>query len=209
MADMTMWHPVALGADIPAGTVAPVRLHGDEVVLWRDEAGILHAWEDRCPHRGMRLSFGFVRKGRLACLYHGWQFDGEGRCRHIPAHPDLSPPGTIRARTWRADEAHGFVWLAHDGSESLPAMKDGAFTAARSIAIESARGTVAAALGIGQDPVLSRDGLICAVHAADGETTMLHVAVANPADAADAALWAQRTRDSIERGEAVAWELHL
>jgi Rieske [2Fe-2S] domain len=31
------------------------------VVVWRGQDGKVHAWEDWCPHRGMRLSFGFAR----------------------------------------------------------------------------------------------------------------------------------------------------
>ena len=46
-----------------------------------------HVWEDRCPHRGMRLSMGFVRSDRIACLYHGWQYGTDGHCLYIPAHP--------------------------------------------------------------------------------------------------------------------------
>ena len=71
-----------------------------EIVLWRDEAGASHAWEDRCPHRGMRLSFGFVRGNHIACLYHGWQYDTAGQCRYIPAHPNLEVPDTIKVATF-------------------------------------------------------------------------------------------------------------
>ena len=40
----------------------------------------------------MRLSHGFVRSEKLACIFHGWQYDGAGSCVGIPAHPDLAPP---------------------------------------------------------------------------------------------------------------------
>jgi len=31
-----------------------------------------------------KLSEGQIVDGRLECLYHGWQFDGEGKCVKIP-----------------------------------------------------------------------------------------------------------------------------
>ena len=110
------WTPVALSRDLPAGTSLGAVCGGAEIVVWRDRGGTVRAWEDRCPHRGMKLSFGFVRGDRLACLYHGWSFDGQGRCRTIPSHPDLAPPETIRVAGYDAREALGMVWAANAGT---------------------------------------------------------------------------------------------
>jgi nitrite reductase/ring-hydroxylating ferredoxin subunit len=105
------WTPVALAADLPPGTVVGVVVDGSEVAIWRDAEGRAHAWEDRCPHRGMKLSFGFVRGDRLACIYHGWEYDGDARCRRIPAHPDLEVPASICANAYALAEAGGLLWL--------------------------------------------------------------------------------------------------
>lgn len=56
-----------------------------------------------CPHRGMRLSLGFIRGDQVACLYHGWHYDA-GQCRYIPAHPQLTPPETIRVQAFETAE---------------------------------------------------------------------------------------------------------
>jgi nitrite reductase/ring-hydroxylating ferredoxin subunit len=109
---MSGWVAAALSADLALGEVFGTRAGGVELALWRDEAGAVHAFEDRCPHRGMRLSLGFVRGDVLACLYHGWRFSGDGACRHIPAHPELKPPSTIRAAGFPAAERGGLVWVA-------------------------------------------------------------------------------------------------
>lgn len=114
------WTPVALARDIEAGTSAGVVLQGAEIVVWRDTAGRVHAWEDRCPHRGMKLSFGFVRGDRIACLYHGWEYDGTATCRYIPAHPDLAVPASIRVERYQATEASGLVWVAAEGTDGAP-----------------------------------------------------------------------------------------
>lgn len=104
------WHPVALSTSIEPGSSAGTHIDGREYVVWRDNSGVAHVWEDRCPHRGMKLSFGFVRGDHIACLYHGWQYDTGGRCRYIPAHPDLEVPATIKVPVFTTVEALGMIW---------------------------------------------------------------------------------------------------
>ena len=93
--DRNGWHAVALSNDVEPGSSNGTHLFGEEIVVWRDGAGVPHVWVDRCPHRGMRLSYGYVRADRIACLYHGWQYGTDGRCLRIPAHPDIEPPASI------------------------------------------------------------------------------------------------------------------
>jgi nitrite reductase/ring-hydroxylating ferredoxin subunit len=108
------WHPVALSGSIDPETSAGTHLDGREYVVWRDTSGVAHVWEDRCPHRGMKLSFGFVRGDHIACLYHGWQYDTAGRCSYIPAHPDLEVPATITVPVFGTAESCGMIWATTD-----------------------------------------------------------------------------------------------
>lgn len=129
------WHPVALSASIEPGSSAGTHIGGSEFVVWRDNSGAAHVWEDRCPHRGMKLSFGFVRGDHIACLYHGWQYDTAGRCRYIPAHPNLEVPKTITVPVFPAVEAAGMIWTATGSAEpASPAPADtGETTPVRSL----------------------------------------------------------------------------
>jgi phenylpropionate dioxygenase-like ring-hydroxylating dioxygenase large terminal subunit len=79
--------------------------------LWRSDHG-LHAWRDLCLHRGTRLSLGKVSNCRLICPYHGWQYNHEGRCAHIPAHPDQKPPDKARVDSFSVCEQDGIVWVS-------------------------------------------------------------------------------------------------
>lgn len=110
MTSQPIWSPVALSNMIEPSTSTGAVVNGAELVVWRDSSGKAHVWEDRCPHRGMRMSFGFVRGDHLACLYHGWQYDTAGQCRHIPAHPQLEVPQTIRMQTFATAERNGIIW---------------------------------------------------------------------------------------------------
>jgi phenylpropionate dioxygenase-like ring-hydroxylating dioxygenase large terminal subunit len=105
------WHPVADSAKLTAGALLPVRLLDREVVLWRDSGGKVHAWLDRCPHRGTRLSIGRIEADEVICAYHGWRFAGSGQCTHFPALPDLTPPANACARQYHVEEMYGLVWV--------------------------------------------------------------------------------------------------
>jgi phenylpropionate dioxygenase-like ring-hydroxylating dioxygenase large terminal subunit len=79
------WYVIAKSADIAPGAVLAVEALGQSLVLWRDTGGQLHCLEDRCPHRGARLSHGSVREAGIACRYHGVTVDGSGTIAEVPA----------------------------------------------------------------------------------------------------------------------------
>jgi phenylpropionate dioxygenase-like ring-hydroxylating dioxygenase large terminal subunit len=105
------WHPVAAGARLAVGSLAPVRLLELDLVLWRSADGRVHAWEDRCPHRGTRLSIGRIEDDHLVCAYHGWCFAASGRCSRFPALPGVTPPDKAAARIYAVDEKYGLIWV--------------------------------------------------------------------------------------------------
>lgn len=114
------WHPVMQSTQLTLDAAKAAQLLGAALVLWRDSAGVVHAWEDRCPHRGTKLSMGTVSslqgKDTLTCAYHGWVFGNSGRCQHIPALPQLGGSGggnalTQSATVFNACEAYGLVWV--------------------------------------------------------------------------------------------------
>ena len=113
------WAPVALSSDLPPGTVIPAWTSVGSIALWRSQSGRATASSDRCPHRGMRLSHGFVRGEALSCIYHGWSYSVSGGCIRIPAHPDLVPPDSIRVAVQQVEESGGILWVA----VGLPAMR--------------------------------------------------------------------------------------
>lgn len=124
------WFVVATSADVPPGQIVQSFLHGQELALWRDTHGAVQVWENRCPHRGTRFTIGRIVDDQLACAYHGWRFAADGHCTHIPAHPDLTPPRPICAKTYAVRERYGMIWASLGSPEedvpALPAFTDGA-----------------------------------------------------------------------------------
>jgi 5,5'-dehydrodivanillate O-demethylase len=81
------WHPVAAVAELRAQPTKLVRILGESLVLYRDRRGGLGLIQDYCPHRGTSLLYGIPEDDGLRCPYHGWKFDGAGRCLDMPAEP--------------------------------------------------------------------------------------------------------------------------
>jgi phthalate 4,5-dioxygenase len=105
------WQPVALAEELPPGAAPrPVRLLGENLVLFRnakDEIGLMAL---RCPHRGADLSFGRVEPDGLRCLYHGWLMGMNGRCLDQPGEPaESSYKEKIRHRAYPCREAGGLI----------------------------------------------------------------------------------------------------
>ncbi|AGS24225.1 Rieske 2Fe-2S domain-containing protein [Rhizobium etli] len=149
------WTPVALSADLPPATVIPAWTPLGAIALWRSQSGRASASSDRCPHRGMRLSHGFVRGEALSCIYHGWSYSPAGGCIRIPAHPDLVPPETIRVAVQQVAESDGIVWIAV-GEPAMPPPRLDNLAPIRSLTLDADVAAIEAAAGEKADA----DGLI-------------------------------------------------
>ncbi|MBD2461952.1 aromatic ring-hydroxylating dioxygenase subunit alpha [Oscillatoria sp. FACHB-1407] len=108
--NLNHWYVVAQSGEVQAKPVG-VTLWHQAIVLYRDQSGEVHALEDRCPHRHVRLSEGNVVNGQLECIYHGWQFNAEGRCAAVPYLADNQKLPTCQIRTYPVREQDGFIWL--------------------------------------------------------------------------------------------------
>lgn len=118
------WQPVAL-ADELAGNrpVVPVRLLGQDLVLFRDENGQLGLLDRDCPHRGADLAFGRLENGGLRCAFHGWLFRADGQCLETPAEPAGSRMcERIRQRSYPVQECNGMIfgYLGEGEPPALP-----------------------------------------------------------------------------------------
>ena len=105
------WHPVASLAQLEATPVLGVRLLGEDIVVWCCGDDVF-AWQDLCVHRGTRLSLGKAIGATLQCPYHGWTYGADGKCMHMPAHPDQAPPDKARVKTYQAQVKYGLVWAS-------------------------------------------------------------------------------------------------
>ena len=83
------WQPVATSEEMPiGGDPMPVKIMGEDLVLFRNDEDRLGLIGLHCAHRGTDLSYGRVEDGGLRCLYHGWLYDINGQCIDQPAEPE-------------------------------------------------------------------------------------------------------------------------
>jgi len=123
------WYPVAYSSDLTDKPHA-ARLFGDGYVAWRGGTGVVYAALDQCPHRGARVSQGWISEGCLVCPYHGWQYGDEGVCVRIPQNEEgTAIPPRAKLTQVHADERYGLVWLCvapepREGIPVLPELED-------------------------------------------------------------------------------------
>jgi len=119
------WQPAALAEELQGKRpVKPVRLLGEDLVLFKDDAGRYGLLEKHCAHRGADLAFGRCEDGGLRCPFHGWLFDVEGKCLETPAEPDGSPLcKRVRQKAYPVVERSGILF-AYMGPGEAPAFPD-------------------------------------------------------------------------------------
>jgi phenylpropionate dioxygenase-like ring-hydroxylating dioxygenase large terminal subunit len=117
------WHPVGLAAD--AGTTPrPVKVLGEELILFRDGQGRPGLVYPRCCHRGTTLYYGKIEERGIRCCYHGWLFDVEGHCLEMPCEPNPTGPQCQRVRQpwYPVEERYGLVFAYLGPPEKKPVL---------------------------------------------------------------------------------------
>jgi len=117
------WWPVALAEEVKDIPV-PVKLLGEELVLFRDLSGRLTLLGAYCSHRRASLEYGIIQAEGIRCAYHGWCYDRRGRVVDRPAEP-IRTATNIQHPWYPAKELSGFVfaYLGHDKDRPPPLPK--------------------------------------------------------------------------------------
>ena len=117
------WHPIAAESEFVTDTTKPVRIMGEDLVLYRTRQGKFGLIEPHCPHRRAGLVNGYVEDDGIRCSYHGWRFDLTGQCVDQPFEQAVSDATKFRdsicALAYRAEARFGLVW-AYLGPSPAP-----------------------------------------------------------------------------------------
>lgn len=90
------WQPIITAEelhDLPRR----LRIMGEDLVVFRDQRGVVGLLELHCPHRGTSLEFGLISAQGIRCCYHGWLFDVDGKILETPGEP---PDSTLKDRLY-------------------------------------------------------------------------------------------------------------
>jgi phenylpropionate dioxygenase-like ring-hydroxylating dioxygenase large terminal subunit len=104
------WYPMARSKKLKKGGSLAVSFAGEPMVLVRAKSGALFALENRCAHRQVPLSAGVVSGEYVRCGYHGWTYDGSGKCVNVP-YLDKDDPLPQGVRSYPCREAYGFLFV--------------------------------------------------------------------------------------------------
>lgn len=109
--DFSAWIIAARSEQVTKKKVYKRKLMKKEIVLFRNNEGVVSALKDQCPHKGLPLSQGKMRDGNVVCGYHGMAFNGAGSCVDAPClSSDETCPST-KVDTYTVKEQDGWVWF--------------------------------------------------------------------------------------------------
>src|SRR5918995_159584 len=138
------WSYLCLEAELPEPKSFITTFVGDmPVVVTRDPRGGLHAWENRCAHRGALVCMQARGSAeRFSCIYHNWTYDHAGNLTNVAFRrgiagkggmPADAKPETQSPKKLRVASIHGLVFgtlstevaslETYIGPEILPRLK--------------------------------------------------------------------------------------
>jgi Rieske 2Fe-2S family protein len=114
------WTLAALSSQLPSpSTLWVAKMSNQTVLLTRDEAGIVRAFENSCLHRGTQIyppktgrnSWRGTPVEHVQCGYHGWKYNFRGSIQHIPKPKGIQCSET-HLKQYAVFEDAGFIWVS-------------------------------------------------------------------------------------------------
>ncbi len=108
------WMPIAGASEFDTMAIKPVRLLGEDLVLYKDLSGRFGLIDRQCPHRRADMVYGMVEQTGIRCSYHGWLMDEAGHCIEQPYEDIANPSQRSRERcdvaAYPVRECAGLLW---------------------------------------------------------------------------------------------------
>ena len=121
------WMPIAGVSEFDSRSTKPMRLMGEDLVLYKDLSGTFGLVDRRCAHRRADLAYGMVEQHGLRCNYHGWCFNQTGKCVEQPfedtAFPERNVKDKVTIKSYPIETKGGLVW-AYMGPLPAPLLPD-------------------------------------------------------------------------------------
>lgn len=120
------WYPAFFSTDLAEGECRGEEMLGEPIFFKRID-GIVHAIEDRCPHRGVSFA---VRpecytKNTVTCWYHGFTFDvRNGALVAILTDPESPLIGKLDIKSYPVEERKNVVFVFIGDDEPAPLIED-------------------------------------------------------------------------------------
>ncbi|MBK9330070.1 MAG: aromatic ring-hydroxylating dioxygenase subunit alpha [Sphingobacteriales bacterium] len=119
---VNQWYLACLLEELEQQNPLRKKICGEEIVIFRTESGKVSVVEDRCCHRNVQLSLGYVQGENIKCGYHGWEYNCEGKCVRIPSLPDeerIPPAARVKRYSTEIRYRSVWVWIGDDNKKDL------------------------------------------------------------------------------------------
>ena len=117
------WMPISAVSEFDKKATKPIRLLGEDLVLYKDLSGTFGLIDRNCHHRRADLSYGFVEKCGLRCNYHGWLYDKDGSCIAQRYEDTVSTKSDkknlVKIKAYPVETKAGLLW-AYLGPDPAP-----------------------------------------------------------------------------------------
>jgi nitrite reductase/ring-hydroxylating ferredoxin subunit len=117
------WHPISLSDEVDL-LPKPVKVLGEDLVLFRDGSGKVGLLYARCLHRGTSLVYGKVEQDGIRCCYHGWKFDTQGNCLDTPCEPANLVRERLGQPWYPVIEQYGLIFAYMGPADRQPVFPD-------------------------------------------------------------------------------------
>ena len=105
--------PIGGASEFDTIAIKPIRLMGENLVLYKDLSGKFGLVDRHCPHRRADLTYGWVERGGIRCSYHGWLMDENGSCIEQPYEDTANPrpaKGNCSIKAYPVRSVAGLLW---------------------------------------------------------------------------------------------------
>lgn len=112
---MIGWYKLCDSWELKIGESGYYQLSGVDIAAFRTKGenntqtgrGEVKALDAFCPHLGANLGVGgVVKENCLECPFHGWIFDGNGKCIEIPYAKKV--PEVVKTGCW--SDIHMYIY---------------------------------------------------------------------------------------------------
>nr|AFD97329.1 neverland [Drosophila pachea]AFD97330.1 neverland [Drosophila pachea]AFD97331.1 neverland [Drosophila pachea]AFD97332.1 neverland [Drosophila pachea]AFD97333.1 neverland [Drosophila pachea] len=112
------WYGILESSKLRAGESKHISCLGEQLIVFRSQAGEVYILDAYCPHLGANLSKGGrVIGDNIECPFHHWSFRGsDGMCTNIPYSSNIH--SSTKTKKWTSTEVNGFIFLWYNVEES-------------------------------------------------------------------------------------------
>jgi len=125
---INFWYPIILAKDLHPHKPEKVKVLGMNLVAFRSDDGSANVISDTCCHRGGSLSGKWngdsstkrIINDAIVCPYHGWEFNGKGKCVNIPSlgYESNKVPSRAKIDAYPTQEKYGIIFAFLGNLES-------------------------------------------------------------------------------------------